>query len=198
VSDAPQLDVYFDYGSPFAYLAAELLPALAARHGAAVAWKPLAIGAIGSYVRYSPQKGKYVVLDVQRSAAYHGIPVATPKPLPVQSGLALLVGLAAQDTGLFDALHPLLFRAAWAERRDVSAEGVIRELIGKAGGDAAELLARARRPDTSERLAANAAEAERRGAFGVPSVFLGDELFWGVDSFPQLEWRLRGRAAQTS
>jgi 2-hydroxychromene-2-carboxylate isomerase len=189
-----RLDVYFDYGSPFAYFAAELLPALADRHGAELAWKPIAISALGSYVRYSPMKGQYVVLDVRRSSEYHGIPVATPKPFPVQSGLALLTGLAAHETGLFDALHPLLFRATWAERRDVSSEAVIAELVGKAGGDAADLLARARRPDTAERLAANGAEAEKRGAFGVPSVFLGDELFWGVDSFPQLEWRLRGRA----
>ena len=65
MSAAPRLDVYYDYGSPFAYLASELLPALAARHGAALVWKPLAIGALDSYVRYSPLKGKYVVLDVQ-------------------------------------------------------------------------------------------------------------------------------------
>ena len=194
MSDATRLDVYYDYGSPFAYLASELLPALAARHGAALVWKPLAIGALASYIRYSPVKGKYVVLDVQRSAEFHGIPVAPPKPFPVQSGLALRAALAAQETGLFEKLHPLLFRAAWAERRDVSSEAVVGELIAAAGGDADALLARARRPDTEERLAAHAREAEARGAFGLPSVFLGDELFWGVDSFPQLEWRLRRRA----
>jgi 2-hydroxychromene-2-carboxylate isomerase len=196
MSGPVRLDVYFDYGSPFAYFASELLPALAARHGAALAWKPVAIRALGSYIQYSPVKGRYVVLDVQRSAEYHRIKVVPPKPFPVASALALAVGLAAQDAGLFDALHPLLFRAAWAEQRDVSSEAVLGELIEKAGGTAADLLARARRPDTAERLAANAAEAERRGAFGLPSVFLGDELFWGVDSFPQLEWRLRRRAEQ--
>ena len=194
MSAAPRLDVYYDYGSPFAYLASVLLPALAARHGAALVWKPLAIGALASYVRYSPLKGKYVVLDVQRSAEYHGIPVVPPKPFPVQSGLALRAALAAQDAGLFEKLHPLLFRATWAERRDVSSEAVVGELVAASGGDAATLLARARHPDTEERLAANAKEAEARGAFGLPSVFLGDELFWGVDSFPQLEWRLRQRA----
>ena len=80
----------------------------------------------------------------------------------------------------------------------MSSDGVVGELIAAAGGDAAGLLARARHPDTEERLEANAREAEARGAFGLPSVFLGDELFWGVDSFPQLEWRLRQRAAQAS
>ena len=194
MSGAPHLDVYYDYGSPFAYLASELLPPLAARHGATLAWKPLAIGSLASYIRYSPLKGKYVVLDVQRSAEFHGIPVLPPKPFPVQSGLALRLALAAQDAGLFAKLHPLLFRAAWAERRDVSSDEVLGELIAAAGGDAAALLARARRSDTEERLAAHAKEAEARGAFGLPSVFLGDELFWGVDSFPQLEWRLRQRA----
>jgi 2-hydroxychromene-2-carboxylate isomerase len=196
MSAAPRLDVYYDYGSPFAYLASELLPALAARHGATLAWKPLAIGSLASYIRYSPLKGKYVVLDVQRSAEFHGVPVLPPKPFPVQSGLALRLALAAQDAGLFAKLHPLLFRAAWAERRDVSIEAVLGELITAAGGDPAALLERARRPDTEERLAAHAKEAEARGAFGLPSVFLGDELFWGVDSFPQLEWRLRQLAAQ--
>jgi 2-hydroxychromene-2-carboxylate isomerase len=188
------LDVYFDYGSPFAYLASELLGPLAARHGASLVWKPIAIRALESYVAYSAVKGAYVVLDVQRSAEFHGIPVARPKPFPVQSGLANRVALAAQEAGCFDALHPLLFRAIWAERRDPSSEDVVRELVLRAGGAPAELLPRAAAPEIEARLAAHAAEAQSRGAFGVPSVFLEKELFWGVDSFPQLEWRLRRRA----
>jgi 2-hydroxychromene-2-carboxylate isomerase len=194
----PVLDVYFDYGSPFAYLAAELLGPLAARHGAALAWKPLAIRALATYTPYSAVKGAYVVVDVERSAAFHGIAIARPKPFPVDSSLANRTALAAQEAGCFDALHPLLFRATWAERRDPSSEAIVAELVLHAGGNPDAILARAAAPEIAARLAANGVEAQERGAFGVPSVFLAKELFWGVDSFPQLEWRLRARAAGAS
>jgi 2-hydroxychromene-2-carboxylate isomerase len=189
----PRLEVFFDYISPFAYFASELVAPLAQRHGAEVAWRPLELLRLSPFANgapYSPAKRAYVVQDVLRTAEMREIPIATPEPFPVQSTLALRVTLAARDTELFDSLRPLLFRAAWLEQRDLADEGVLADCIARAGGDPVTLLEHARREATRAELDALTAQAESRGVFGVPSVFLGSELFWGVDSFPALEWRL--------
>jgi 2-hydroxychromene-2-carboxylate isomerase len=195
----PRLEVYFDYISPFAYFASELVGPLAARHGAEVEWRPLELLRLSNFAGgapYSGAKRAYVVQDVLRTAEMHGIPVAQPKPFPVQSGLALRVTLAAGGAALADRLRPLLFRAAWVEERDLADEAVLAGCIARAGGDPALLLEGAGRETTRSELDALTAEAESRGVFGVPSVFLGRELFWGVDSFPALEWRLAAQHRQ--
>jgi 2-hydroxychromene-2-carboxylate isomerase len=193
-----RLSVYFDYISPFAYLAAELLPDLAARHDAVLDWKPiemLSLSAFGKGLPYSPAKRAYVAVDAMRSAGFHGVPIQAPKPFPVQSEAALHLALVAQAHDLFAPLHRALFHAAWRYQRDLADERVLAACVDEVGGAAADWLQEARQPETRERLQALTAEAEDAGVFGVPSVILDGEIFWGLDSLPVLEWRL-GRSAK--
>lgn len=190
---ARTLDVHFDYRSPFAYVAAEILPEFGARHALAIRWRPTDIELLGNYAQglpYSEIKRRYVALDAIRTAEYHGVTIRMPKPHPVLSGRALRLAVVAGDDARFEALHLALFRAAWRDQLDLSSDEVLRACIAQAGGPADRWLAAADGDDAGEQLAAVARDAEQAGVFGVPAMLLGGEQFWGVDSLPQLEWRL--------
>lgn len=190
----PILEVYYDYVSPFAYMAAELLGPLAERNRCTLHWKPVDLHQLSNFssgLPYSPSKRAYVGVDALRQAQYHGIRIAMPEPFPVQSAKAIRLALVAQDDDNFDAFHRNVFRAAWAEARDIGADEVLGDVIGKSGGDVRIWLEKARSKVIDERLQTHTAEAEGRGVFGLPMVVLDGELFWGVDSFPMLEWRLK-------
>jgi len=186
------IDVYFDYASPFAYIAAEVLPTFAERVGLGVRWMPIDQSQLSNYANglpYSALKRQYVMIGAARSAEYHGVSIQLPKPHPVGSLGALRIAGVALEDPRFAALHTALFRAAWRDQRDISQRDVLADWIAQAGGPVEDWLREADLPETKERLAALTAEAEGRGVFGIPSLFLGDELFWGVDSLPMLEWR---------
>jgi len=190
------IDVYFDYASPFAYLASEVLPGFASRAGVSFCWKPIDLTALSNYASglpYSPVKREYVVLDAARSADFHGVAIRVPKPHPVQSVSALRLAIVALDDPRFADLHRALFRAAWRDQRDLSSREVLSDCIRQVEGPVDEWLLQADDLETADRLAAFANEAESRGVFGVPSMLLRGELFWGLDSLPTLEWRLRQR-----
>ena len=113
-----------------------------------------------------------------------------PKPHPVASATALRLALIAGESEAFPALHQALFRAAWRDQLDLSSRDVLARCIDQAGGPAQEWLARADEREAAEGLGALSREAETEGVFGVPTLCLHSELFWGLDSLPTLEWRL--------
>jgi 2-hydroxychromene-2-carboxylate isomerase len=192
----PTIVVYFDYVSPFAYMLAEVLPAKAEAWGAALDWRPIELLALSSFeggLPYSEKKRAYVFVDAARTAEYLGVEIQPPRPFPVEPALARRVAVVAGRHGRFDAFHPILFRAAWRDQHDVSHEAVMRECIARAGGEPDAWLAEADAPDVHEAIARNTAEAEAAGVFGVPTLVLDGELFWGVDSLPVLGWRLTGQ-----
>lgn len=188
------LEIYYDYVSPFAHMASELLGPLAERSRCALFWKPIDLHQLSNFASgmpYSPSKRAYVGVDALRQAQFHKIPIAMPEPFPVHSGKALRLALVAKDEGHFEWFHRDVFRAAWAQSRDIGADEVLAEIIDSGGGEARRWFERAEAATTEERLSANAAEAEARGVFGVPTIVLDGELFWGIDSLPVLEWRLK-------
>jgi 2-hydroxychromene-2-carboxylate isomerase len=187
------LDVYFDYRSPFAYLAAEVLPGFADRRGLRLRWRPIDIMQLSNYadgLPYSPVKRRYITIDAVRSAELHGVAIRVPKPHPVDSATALRIALIAGESEAFPALHQALFRAAWRDQLDLSSGEVLARCIDQAGGPAQEWLARADEPEAAEGLGTRSRDAEAEGVFGVPTLCLRGELFWGLDSLPALEWRL--------
>ena len=187
------LVVYFDYCSPFAYLAAEVLPGFAARAALALRWRPIELAQLGNYANglpYSDIKRRYVAVDAARSAEFNGVSIRVPKPHPVSSGAALRLALVALEDARFPDLHQALFQAAWREQRDLGSQEILADCIARAQGPVDDWLAEAALPETGARLAALTTEAESAGVFGVPSMLLDGELFWGLDSLPTLAWRL--------
>ena len=198
--NGPVVDVYFDYVSNFSWYLAHRLDFGDAFAGARLTWKPIHLEGLSHYadgMPYSPQKRRYVVLDGIRSQAFHGIPTRLPDPFPMRSTeRARRVALATQESGHFAGFHRAVFHAAWAEQRDIADDAVLADCLRVAGvAVPATLLARADDDAIALRARGLLAEAEARGVFGVPTLALRDELFWGNDRLDVLRWRLASEAA---
>jgi 2-hydroxychromene-2-carboxylate isomerase len=181
----------YDFASPFAYLAATQIEALAARTGASVVWRPVLLGGLfrdlgGVDVplfTMPPPKRALVEADLERWAAWWGVPLRWPSVFPLRSVLALRVTLAHPDPVPFARR---VFHAAWAEGRDVGDPAVLRAC----GADDALLEAA---PSMRDRLRQLTDEARSEGVFGVPTFQVeGRGIFWGQDRLPMLEAVLRG------
>lgn len=182
------VDFYFDYSSPFAYLAIQRAEA---ELGAVARWRPILLGGLFRSLgtpdvplfEQSPEKRRHTLLDLHRQAARAGLPFAFPSCFPVRTVLPLRVTLAA---GSPPALVRALSRALWAEGRDVSEVGVVREVLEGLGLDAQALLERAETPEIKTALHESTAGAGQRGVFGVPTFVVhtperGPLLYWGAD-----------------
>jgi 2-hydroxychromene-2-carboxylate isomerase len=189
---------YFDYESPNAYLAWTQLPQLARRHGYTVDPAPIlyaalldAHGQLGP--GESPAKGRWMSKNLARKAVLLGVPLNPPAFLPFNPLLALRATLLPSDAGERDALIDALFRAVWVRGLHVSDAAVVEGVADEIGLPGAALVAAAQAPEVKSRLRVRTDEAISRGVFGVPSMEVGDELFWGYDDFPYLELFLAGK-----
>jgi 2-hydroxychromene-2-carboxylate isomerase len=176
------LEFFYDYVSPYSYLANSQLGSLEAD----VIFRPILLGALMQNVGNQPParlapRGKYLFTDVHRWAAHYGIPYKMNPVFPVNTIKALRVALVALDEGAFPALHQALFNAIWAEQLDPSDESVLSDIISGALLSPDVVLTRIGEDDIKGKLKANTAEAEKRGAFGAPTFFVGDEMFFGND-----------------
>jgi 2-hydroxychromene-2-carboxylate isomerase len=177
------LEVWFDFASPYSYLAVTRLPALA--RGVTITWRPFLLGPIFSERGWTtspfvlfPDKGRHMWRDVEREAAHFGIPFAKPSMFPVRSTLAACVALVAIDDGFIETFARDVYAAHYVRDLDISRDDVIDGVLG-ANGPA--IRARAMAPETKARLRASVGRAKELGIFGAPSFVVGDELFWGND-----------------
>lgn len=187
------IEVYFDYASPFAFLASRQLETLAERCRATLEWKPIQLSHLSSHIAGPPDsvsKRRYLLREAIRSAQFYEIPLQPPQPDPVQTETALLLALVCQEADIFAAYHREVFQAAWAHQRDISNRRVLADCLRAAGGDPKPLLDQAKSSTVKARLAALQVDAESKGIFGVPTMVLERELFWGADQLRILEWRI--------
>jgi 2-hydroxychromene-2-carboxylate isomerase len=189
-----RVDFFFDYGSPYSYLADRVLPDLARRTGAEIAYRPMLLGGVFQATgNRSPMqepvepKRRYGGAALARTARFLGAPFAANPHFPINTLRLMRTALAAQQRGVFAPFHAAVYPAFWVEGRNLGDDGEIAAVLEKAGLDAAALLEAAGSPEAKAALRANTDEAVARGVFGAPSLFLGDELFFGVDHLPQLE-----------
>ena len=110
------------------------------------------------------------------------------------TSLALRGALVAKDEGSFAEYHHPTYRARWAEPRDLSDREVVRQLLSDAGLDGDAALARAESDEVEARLERDTREAIERGVFGVPTIFVGDQMFWGNDRFELIRHYLKKSA----
>lgn len=185
------LDFWFDFSSPFAYLASTQVDALAARTGATLRWRPMLLGAVFNAVgqvnipisSFSDAKRAWYARDLQRWADQWRVPFVWSPIFPLRTVLPLRAFLAHPDPIPF--AHRV-YAAAWAEGRDIANPAVLR-----ACGASEAVLAAA--PDQKAALFAETEEALRIGVFGAPSFIVdGRHLFWGQDRLGMVERALRG------
>ncbi len=193
---AREIEFFFDIGSSYSYLAATQMAALEARSGVPVRWRPFLVGAVfkaavNEMPARVPAKARWMLDDMVRWATHYGIPFKMPSRFPLLTLRTQRALAAAERAGLpIPAFAQALFRAYWGEDQDVTSDLVIAAAAESAHLDGPAIIAAIDAPETKERLRATTDEAVNRGAFGAPSMFVGDALFWGNDRIGLLEEHL--------
>jgi 2-hydroxychromene-2-carboxylate isomerase len=194
------LDFWFDFASPYGYLASTRIDDIAARHGRTVRWRPILLGAVFKVsgmkpVMDQPLRGEYLIHDVPRFARLLGVPLTMPAKVPL-NGLAACRAfwwLEPSDPAKAHALAKAIYHAPWGEGRDVAAAEQVAEVAAPLGIPAADLIAGVQEPLVKDRLRAETDEAIRRGVFGAPFIQIDGESFWGADRLDQIDqWLARG------
>jgi 2-hydroxychromene-2-carboxylate isomerase len=195
-----KLPLYFDYACPWAYLGSCRAEAYFAEAGAAIDFVPVYLAVLreptaGQLPEMGDRKKRNYRSDLLHWAEFCGAQLSPEagKARP-DTRLLLQCALVAKDEDRFREFHYPAYRARWAEALDVADEGVLRGLLRGAGLDPEAALARAKSPELAARLDAQTQDAIARGVFGVPTVFVGDEMFWGNDRFELARYYvLKGR-----
>jgi 2-hydroxychromene-2-carboxylate isomerase len=197
---AAPVDFYFDFASPYGYMASTVIDALAAKHGREVVWRPILLGAVfkvtgGVPLPMVPLKGDYSKRDFVRSAGFYGIPYRLPTVFPIssQAPARAFYWLDAKDPAKAKALVSALYRAYFVDDVNISNPADTIAVSAKFGLDAAEVEAAINDPAIKDRLKAEVEKAIARGVFGSPYIVVDGEPFWGMDRLDQLEkWLATG------
>ena len=191
------IDFIFDFGSPNAYLAWKVLPGLAQRTGAAVNLIPCLLGGIFKATNnrspveaFGEVKNKlaYEALETRRFVARHGIAAYRQNPhFPVNTLLIMRGLIAARRQGVGDRYLETVLAAMWEQGEKMDDPAVVARVLGAAGLPAQALLEATQDPQVKAELVANTEAAVARGVFGIPTFFVGDEMFFGKDRLGQVE-----------
>ena len=194
---ARTLEFYFDYGSPYSYLADTQVEAIAQRTGATLARKPMLLGGVfkatGNHSPAElPQKGVWSGFDMPLWARHYGVPFRRNPFFPVNT-LALMRGAAAaQIDGSFERYHPAMFKAMWVDGRNLNDMKEVAAVLAGAGLDPQKFGNRIQEQNVKDRLKATTDEAVARGVFGAPTSFVDGKMFFGNDRLPFVELALKG------
>ncbi len=186
------IDFYWDFGSPASYLAHTRLPAIAAAAGATLVSHPMLLGGVFQATGNRspievPAKGRYVLADLQRFARRDGAPFAMNPHFPINT-LVLMrgaVGLQMRGDARFGAWVDAVFRAIWVEGRPMGEPAEVATVLAAVGIGPDEFAALVGDAAVKDELKRRTQAAVGRGVFGAPTVFVGDEMFWGQD---RLDW----------
>ena len=194
------LEFYFDFSSPYGYLASEKIDELAQRFGRQVKWRPILLGVVfretGAVpLTEAPLKGEYSLRDFARSARYLGVPYTHPArfPLATQHAARTYYWLHEKDCAMARAFAHATFRSFYIEGCDISDLTVVLDLACRQGADYNALSEALAGPSVKERLKGECEAAIRKGVFGSPYIIVDGEPFFGVDRLPQIErWLEKG------
>ena len=188
------IEFYFDFSSPYGYLASERVDAVAARHGREVAWRPYLMGVAMKVTGSSPLvnrplMGAYSRHDMVRSARRLKIPLSFPEPFPIATIAACraVYWMERANSNEAKPLAQALYRAYFVEGRNISEADVVADVAAERGADRDALLAGIQDPAVKDRLKEVTNDAVERGIFGSPFFMVGDEPFWGHDRMDEVE-----------
>jgi 2-hydroxychromene-2-carboxylate isomerase len=192
-----RVEFHFDFGSPNAYLSHLIIPRIEQRTGAKFEYVPILLGGMFKLTNnrspveaYAGVRNKlpYEQLETQRFIKKHGIENYHFNPFFPVNTLALMRGaVAAQRLGVFERYVDEVFRHMWAQPKDMDDPAVIGAALEESGFDAARLMALAQDQSVKDELAANTSRSVERGAFGAPTFFVGDEIYFGKDRLRDVE-----------
>lgn len=186
----------FDFGGPNSYLAHKVLPDMCARTGAKAVYAPISLGGLfkltnnqAPLMRYAdtPAKRNYEMLEFDRFVRAYALPFTMNPRFPINSLQLMRGAIAAQHLDCLAAYVDAVMTAMWEEQADMSDAEIVGHVLNKAGLNSSALLALAADPQIKAELITNTEAAAGRGAFGVPTFFVGEEMFWGKERLGQVE-----------
>ena len=191
------VDFYFDFVSPYSYLAGTQVEGLAERTGAEVNWIPFLLGGVfkatENRATLTPKgKGASMVFDLEMWSKHYNVPFMMNSNFPFSPISALRMAIAADEKGSLLAFSKKVFDACWAHNTDISDGETLVKLAGEAGLDGEKMLEMTKDQAIKDKLRANTEEAVSRGAFGAPTFIVDDKLFWGNDRILLLEKFIKG------
>jgi 2-hydroxychromene-2-carboxylate isomerase len=193
------VEFYFDYGSPNAYLAWHRLPAIAARSGAEIVYRPMLLGGVFKGTgNHSPMeiavKRPNGRNDLVRFATRHNVPLRFNPFFPVNTLQLMRGAVAAEADGALLPYSEAIFAGMWRDARNLGDPAEVRAVLDLAGLDADRFAARIAEEPVKERLKAYTEAAIAREVFGAPTFFVGEEMFFGQDRLDFVEEALNGRS----
>jgi 2-hydroxychromene-2-carboxylate isomerase len=199
VTARKELDFFFDYSSPFAYLGATQVEALAARNGAALRYRPFLLGGlfreIGTpdvpLLAMPEPKRRHSVRDMARWADFYGVPFHFPTRFPMVTVKALRITIALPEDERRKIIGPL-FQAFWVDDRDISDDAVLASVLADAGLDPEIWLTKTKDDSIKVALREATDEARRLGVCGAPTYLVDGLLFFGQDRQIFVEKALNG------
>jgi 2-hydroxychromene-2-carboxylate isomerase len=194
------VDFYFDFSSPYGYLAAGRIDDIAARYGRSVNWRPILLGAVFKITGQQPLtaiplKGAYSKHDLYRSARLYRMPFEIPTrfPLATTGACRVFYHVSDHDAALGRRLALAIYKAYFGEDRDISSPDVVADIAVEAGVDKNGLDSALNDPGLKDRLRSEVESAMARGVFGSPYIIVDDEPFWGADRLDHVErWLANG------
>ena len=190
------IDFYYDFASPNVYLAGKILPQIAEKTGAEINIIPVLLGGIfkstgnqAPMIAFAPIKGKvaYEMLEFKRFVERHGLTNFKMNPgFPVNT-VALIRGLiVAQTEGFADAYMSAIQKAMWEDEKDVADTSVVIDVLNQANLDGEAITTKTQDPHVKQKLIQNTESAVERGVFGLPTFFVGDEMYFGKERLEQV------------
>ena len=184
----PELEFWFEFGSNYSYLALMRVEALATRNGVALRWRPFLLGPVFRQLGWSTSpfvlqeaKGRYMWRDMEREARKYGLPFVRPSVFPRKAVLPMRVATLGAREAWMGAFCRRVMQQNWVEDLDIDdPANVLRALDGLVDDPQAIVEAALLEPNKA-RLRASTEEALARGVFGGPTMFVGEEMFWGND-----------------
>ena len=196
-----QVDFYFDFASPNAYLSHKVVSGIEERTGAKFNYIPVLLGGIFKATNNKPpmeaffgimNKNEYQSIEMQRFQERHGIDKFKMNPhFPVISLQIIRGAVGAQKDGYLDKYIDEVLKHMWEEPKKMDDPAVIKEALTESGFDAERLMEQMQDPEIKAQLISNTEEAVNRGTFGIPTFFVEEEIFFGKDTLWQVEELLR-------
>ena len=194
---AKTVDFLFDFGSPNAYLSHRVVPDVEKRTGARFVYVPVLLGGIFKLTNNQPplvafgnikNKMPYEMLETRRFVARHGLDTFTFNPhFPVNTLVLMRAAVAADADSQLAPYVEAVFQHMWERGTKMDDPAVCRAALLESGLDADRLLSRAQDQDVKDTLMRNTQEAVDRGAFGIPTFFVGSEIYFGKDRLRDVE-----------
>ena len=191
------IEFQFDFGSPNAYFCHRVIPAIEARSGKRFSYTPVLLGGLFKLANNRspaeafagiPNKRAYDRLEVERFVKKHDLSAYRFNPhFPVNTLKIMRGAVAAQALGCFERYVEAVYAAMWEQQRDMADEAQILAVLAAAGLDGPALLLKSQDPEVKAGLLANTERAHARGAFGSPTFFVGDDIYFGKDRLREVE-----------